>query len=517
MQVTYAKCMLKKTLNIFVFAILFLVSFLLCMLSPMSPFGYTGLTSTDSSVYKYMGWMMTEGYVPYRDFFEHKGYLLYFFNYVGVSLSYNNGIWFVELALLFITIICIYALARKFNNHIYSLFVTMLSITPLYAFFSEGNMSEEYALPFEIIALLVFIDYFMKPEKYEHSHPTKILSYLNGNVIICGCCFACVFFIRANMCSAWIVFCIMVLIQCLQKKQFWVLGKFITSFIVGMLIISLPIFIYLAVNGALNNFFSDYLYFSKQYISHETRASAINKVNSFFTFLNNTFVLLAFVIMFAAILDKKRNQQNIFFDCGYVLYMLLNLLFICISGQTFLHYGMTLIPMYIYPYSIMCHYISSDMQRKPSINILIIAYLGINLLLPNWVSICQNATVKLLSDASPYTDSAIEYIKENTSPEDTISVYGNKNIIYNLSQRKSASRYSYQAPIGTVVNPTIMDEYFEELQETLPPIIVWQTDRINSGPNADRMHAFLEQNSYTLIIDDTLELYERVILVEEKN
>lgn len=507
-----AKNIFHKNLNLLIFASLFLLAFLLCMLSPMSPFGYTGLTNTDSSVYKYIGWMMAEGHVPYRDFFEHKGFLLYFFNYIGVALSYNYGVWFVELVLLFIAITFIYLLARKFNNRIYSLFVTILTITPMYLYFSGGNLSEEYALPFEIVALFIFFDYFMKPEKYERSHSSKILSYLNFNVIVCGCCFSCVFFIRANMCSLWVIFCIMVLIQCIHKKQFQALGKFIVSFIVGMLIISLPIFIYLAAHGALNNFFSDYLYFSKLYISHETRASSLNKVRAFFTFLNNTSVLLTFVIIFASIIHKVRNKQNAFFDCGYVAYMILNLIFICISGQTFMHYGMTLIPMYIYPYSIMCRYLSSDKQRELKINVLVVAYLAVTLLLPDWINLCENATVKVLSGASPYTDSAIEYIKANTSPEDRISVFGNKSIIYNLSQRKSASRYSYQAPIGTIVNPDIMDEYFEELQETLPPIIVWQTDRISSGPDADRMHAFLEQNEYVLIIDDTLALYERTNL-----
>ena len=110
-----AKNIFHKNLNLLIFASLFLLAFFLCMLSPMSPFGYTGLTNTDSSVYKYIGWMMAEGHVPYRDFFEHKGFLLYFFNYIGVALSYNYGVWFVELVLLFIALTFIYLTVDKIN------------------------------------------------------------------------------------------------------------------------------------------------------------------------------------------------------------------------------------------------------------------------------------------------------------------------------------------------------------------------------------------------------------------
>lgn len=495
--------------KVLVVILLFLLSFLICMLSPLSPIGYTGLTSTDSSVYKYIGWMMSEGYVPYKDFFEHKGFILYFLNYLGIVLSYDSGIWFVELTFMFLSTSFIYIIARKFNNRFNSLFVTILTITPLYLYFTEGNLSEEYALPFEIISLYIFIDYFLDPEKYEKSQPQKALKLLNARVILCGGCFASVFFIRANMCSLWIIFCAIIFIQCIQKRKLQLLGKFVLSFIIGILIVSLPIIIYLAMNNALNAFLSDYLYFSKLYISHETRASSINKATSFYTFLNNTACILAFIIIFATIASKKKEQKNILFDCGYLLYMIVNLIFVSISGQTFMHYGMTLIPMYIYPYSVMCRFYSSEKFKDYKLNIIVIGYLSLSLIIPNWLNICKTTTTKILTGDSIYTNNVIEYIKNNTTAEETISVYGNKNIIYNLSKRSSASRYSYQAPIGTVVNPAIMDEYFEDLQEELPAIIIWQTDRISGGPLADKMNSFLEQNGYILVIDDTLALYER--------
>ena len=77
-----------------------------------------------------------------------------------------------------------------------------------------------------------------------------------------------------------------------------------------------------------------------------------------------------------------------------------------------------------------------------------------------------------------------------TEEEDKISVYGNWNIIYVLSNRVHATRYSYQFPIGQVM-PEIMDEYMKDLQEELPKILV-----IMSGKFDDNIHGFLDKNNY---------------------
>lgn len=84
------------------------------------------------------------------------------------------------------------------------------------------------------------------------------------------------------------------------------------------------------------------------------------------------------------------------------------------------------------------------------------------------------------------------YVEENTTEEDEISVYGNRNMVYNLSGRKSASKYSYQKPIGTIC-PEIMEEYFEEIKEKKPElIVVIEMD--------DNMKKFLKENNYKRVI-----------------
>ena len=63
------------------------------------------VTGVDSSVFRTIALQMDEGIMPYRDTFDHKGPLLYLINYVGMKISFNNGIWFIEFISFFVTLV----------------------------------------------------------------------------------------------------------------------------------------------------------------------------------------------------------------------------------------------------------------------------------------------------------------------------------------------------------------------------------------------------------------------------
>ena len=70
--------MKKKYSNILVILCLLFITFLICMLSPLDIFTFNAASWIDSSVFKYIGWQMAEGQIPYLDMFDHKGLLIYF-------------------------------------------------------------------------------------------------------------------------------------------------------------------------------------------------------------------------------------------------------------------------------------------------------------------------------------------------------------------------------------------------------------------------------------------------------
>ena len=190
----------EKYINIGVYIFLFLLAFLFLMSSPLNPFKPWELW-VDSAVFKHIGYLMTKAYIPYKDIFDHKGPLVYLYNYIGTLISYYRGIWVIEVLSMFVTLVALYKSARLYLGKFYSIIVILICTSVLGVAFEEGNLVEEYALPFISIALYIFLEYFKKKDI------TKFKLILNGF------CFGGVCMLRPNMVSLWIAFCILVLVQ----------------------------------------------------------------------------------------------------------------------------------------------------------------------------------------------------------------------------------------------------------------------------------------------------------------
>ena len=84
------------TYNGFIWKFLLYAGFLiysgwLMLQSPNSPLSNVP-EYVDSGVFQYIGRKILEGYMPYRDIFDHKGPLLYLINALGLQLMGRNGI-----------------------------------------------------------------------------------------------------------------------------------------------------------------------------------------------------------------------------------------------------------------------------------------------------------------------------------------------------------------------------------------------------------------------------------------
>ena len=317
-----------KIVDIVVIPFILLLAFIFMFESPLNMFESSGTCSTDSSVFKTVGFYMQNGYMPYRDIFDHKGPLIYIYNYLGNMISYWRGIWLIELISLSVTFYFMFQIAHIFCGRILSFFIVLGGASSLFPYFRYGNYTEEYALPFIAIALYIFIDYFAIGKT------NKI------RLIFCGLSFGAVCMLRINMISTWIIFCIAILLECIKEKKYKQLLYFIEYFMAGVLLIVIPIFLWLMGNHAFGDFINDYIVFNLKY----TSVDWYEKFFSFMNFFNNKWVLSTMAITIL-LLYKKRN---ILFTT-YLFYYLLTLIMISISGREYSHYGMILVPMFIFP------------------------------------------------------------------------------------------------------------------------------------------------------------------------
>ena len=440
---------------------------------------------TDSSVFQTVAMMMEHGYFPYRDSFDHKGPLIYLYNYLGRQIDTYTGIWYVEFASLLATFIVLYKLARLSRISILQSVITVFTAMSLmFGYFEGGNLTEEYAMPFIAISLFIFIDYF-----------------LNGTIsrirlIICGACFAAVLLLRPNMTACWIVFCLAVLMQTLASKHYKKLAFYLVWFICGFNIIMLPILLWMVKNGFLSDFWNAYVVFNMQYSSSPALTSFANKWKAFFTFFNTEVCLFSlFAVFLITFANRNKLKKQGFLCASYLVYFVVNLVLIAISGHEFGHYGMILVPAMVFPIAGFFRFCNEHNGKVAAM--LICAYLFCNVISNDWMkqisSIPRIYAQRGQSHIGFVEKEIANIIRARTASEDKITVYGNWDIIYLLSERMHATTFSYQSSIF-IVKPNFADIYFETLKKEPPKIIV-----IRSGNYDSKIRNFLEKNSYQLI------------------
>lgn len=456
---------------------IFTLAFLFSLKCPMNVF-QVGVSGTDSSVFQYVARVILRGGMPYVDAFDHKGPLLYLINVVGLLINQWRGIWLVELGTLYITFLLIYKTARLMCSRRASHIVVLCATAALFSYFEGGNMTEEYAMPCIAAALYIFLDYFL------NSRIGKV------RLLVCGMTFGAVCLLRINMAVIWAVMCVAVLIQCIAAKQYKQLIFFLTYFVLGFVLFVGPILIWLAANGALSACVQDYLLFNLSYSSDPIRASGANKASATLEFLNNSFVLTALAVsIFLA--EKKKD----IFHYAYILFIVCSVLVTGMSGQKYMHYGMIFIPMLTYPFACVASMVCNEYSKNKSAVLVIFLILLVKQVFPVWISAADNGIKQYYSQAESYMESTAaktrNIIRCYTQDDDEIIVCGNWNIVYNLSNRFAASRYSYQAPIGDI-SSEIREEFFEDLRENMPKVIVLSKKSIELQRTMD----FIDEYGY---------------------
>ena len=178
--------------------------------------------------------------------------------------------------------------------------------------------------------------------------------------------------------------------------------------------------------------------------------------------------------------------------------MVLTLASIAISGRLLDHYGMTLVPMMAVPLQFIgC--MQKENIYKP-VTLLSFLFILSYTALPLWFDNINHVFQEYSNRNENYYDietKISDIIVSNTSKEDKIIVCGNWNAIYNLSDRFSASRYSYQnAPCG--ISEIRKKEFLHDIETTVPKIIVLPHDALIKND----MEIYIQEHNYEKILEE---------------
>lgn len=205
--------------------------------SPLFPL----YTSGDSSIFMLIGKGITEGKVPYRDLFDHKGPIFFWIEAAGWALGGRTGIWIIETLGTVFSVFMIMKICELFNS---GFFIPVIGTAIVYlTLFGRGNLCENYSVPLVYLCVYLTIKY----------HQSEVIKHPWIYSFIYGTCFALLAFIRVNNATIICGFALCIIIRLIIAKEFDNLITNIIAGLVGIVFITLPICIYFLLNNALQD------------------------------------------------------------------------------------------------------------------------------------------------------------------------------------------------------------------------------------------------------------------------
>lgn len=202
---------------------------------------YPRLYGDDAAYFILTGRMVADGAVPYVDFFDVKGPLLFFIEAVGqFFLGGRSGAFAVQFVFLCVTFCLLFALARLFLSRQPAMAAVVLTILLLSATFEGGNLSEEFSLPFVLLPLLLACRVLVRGS----AHPPLY-------AFVYGICFTLLVLIRATnaaiVCGIFLLFLFFLLYRRALRELLQNLG----AALLGMLLAFVPFLLYFGAHNAL--------------------------------------------------------------------------------------------------------------------------------------------------------------------------------------------------------------------------------------------------------------------------
>lgn len=443
--------MFQKIKDTAIHAYIFFCSLFMSLFAISSPFqsGYFG----DSAVFVYVAKVIIDGGMPYIDTFDHKGPLIYLIDALGLLIDEKTGIWLLEVLTFYVIFYFTYKFVRLLQLDVFhSSLVVASGIFIFIFYFQGGNLTEEYACAFITVSFFYFLKFFI----------TGNITILH--LITCGASFASVCMLRVNMIALWIVMCIGILIDRAKNGKKTDIIRFTKWFALGAVLVIFPILLWVYINNAFNAFIDNYIVFNLMYSSDSEMASIYNVYGAIKHFVLNPVMLVG--IMILVYFCVKQNKLE---DWLCLSALLLSIAMSCISGRKTSHYGMIFYPNIIYAFARLFSEhihttVESTIRKYIKTVITLVCFFAVGyFILTRWIYYVDEAMQREREISN--------LVSSVTAEIDRISVCGNDNAIYLLSNRKSASKYSYQFPIASI-DPKIWQEYYQDMKDLKAKVIV---------------------------------------------
>ncbi|MBR5387453.1 MAG: glycosyltransferase family 39 protein [Clostridiales bacterium] len=311
--------------------------------SPLYPFNIWD----DTNVYFTMGRVVLGGMVPYRDVYEQKGPIWFFIQALCALISDNSfiGVYILETVMCSLFIIFSWKITKLFisiEEHEYYVLGVMILSGIIYSsnMFHLGGSTEEFAFPLLAIVMYIALKALIQDKTLPSVKEALIVGLITGSL----------FWIKFTLCAFIVGFVFFFFVYAITIKKNRELLRLICTFLIGFIIVTIPILIYYGINSAINDLIN--VYFIDNIVVHsginttgnDYLLTLIHKLKLFtvgFGILYKPNIALLFLILISVILFsiyKKRITVYLLLS-----YSITHLVCFMKDGVIIFYYGFPLV------------------------------------------------------------------------------------------------------------------------------------------------------------------------------
>lgn len=276
---------LTKTELIFLILAATVTITVLSTCSPLYPFNLWD----DVNCFFTLGRGIIHGKVPYRDLYEQKGPLLYFIYALAALINDKTfvGPWIIECVMASFFSVFSWKTAKLFvkpERFAIALVPVLNALIYTVYMFNYGGNAEELCFPLITAAFYIGLRSIVKGDGLP----------LNREAVACGLITSALFWIKYTFIGFMAGFCIYILVLTIKRKDFVRLWSLVWRFLLGFIVITVPILIYFLATGSLKYLLEAYFY-NNIFLYHNVK-SATSGIQSI-PVVNNIYITVIYLIV----------------------------------------------------------------------------------------------------------------------------------------------------------------------------------------------------------------------------
>lgn len=382
----------------------------------------------DQQVFLLGAKLQTQGKLMYVDFFDHKGPVFHFMNYVGYAVTGNGwGVWMIESGIMLTSVIWCFVVLKKVMGR---LCACLFCIGMMPVMMSSFNYPETFCVWYSLLALALAL-----------SGVEGVMPQLS--FAMAGILGAMAFFSKQTCIGAFVAIAVLLLVLAWRNRN---RRAWLFSYVSGGMLASALIVLILWIDGNLAAFYDCCFRFNLVY----SRAVDCDLYDSLVKVFQREWVLFCMVGVVLCVMVLQNGAIKLFYF-AWAAGFLWELFFLVRTGRLYDYqfHGLRMC-LYLSFVPVVCSMCKSKMVKSRWLAVfgllgLILVLHGPGFIRHAVVSVARLPRILRQGYSSQYS-SIVKRIK--TLPDSYLFVWGNTCDVFSLTGRHNPLPYYYWAPVG---------------------------------------------------------------------